>query len=200
MTTWARPTAGHGLLESRTPWPWIAIVFVLVATAGELHLQGRRWWCACGQPFLWSGEVHSEHTSQHLLDPYSFTHVLHGLLLCGFLTVVARRLTPAWRLWIAVCIESLWEVFENSAFTIERYRTATMSYGYQGDSIANSLGDILSMVVGFVVASRIGWRASIAIFVVTELVLLFWIRDNLVLSILMLVYSIDAIKAWQLSN
>jgi len=176
------------------------MVVVLVATAFQLQSQGRPWWCSCGEPYLWVGDTQSSHNSQHLFDPYSFTHVLHGLVICGLLTWGLPRLPPLWRLWLAVCIEALWEVVENSEFVIQRYRATTASLGYQGDTIANSLGDILSGAIGFVVASRLGLRYSIVLFVLTELVLLVWIKDSLLLNVIMLVYPVDAIKAWQLGH
>lgn len=95
-------------------------------------------------------------------------------------------------------MEAVWEVIENTQFVIERYREATAALGYQGDSIANSLGDILTCVIGFVIAQRLGFRRTALVFVVTEIVLLIWIKDSLLLEILMLIYPIDAIKAWQL--
>jgi hypothetical protein len=97
-------------------------------------------------------------------------------------------------------MEALWEVFENSAFVIERYRTATMAQGYSGDTIANSLGDILSCALGFVLARRLGFRGSIFLFLATEAVLLLWIHDSLLLNVVMLIHPIDAIKAWQTSH
>jgi hypothetical protein len=181
----------------RHDWPWLAIALVLAAHVGLLRAEGRRWWCACGQPNLWTGDANGPHNSQHLFDPYSLTHVLHGLILCGVLAYALPRLAPAWRLFVAVVIEVGWELIENTNFVIERYRTATLALGYQGDSVANSLGDVLSCIVGFVVARRIGVRASLVLFVVIEAVLLVWIRDSLFLSALMLVHPIGAIKAWQ---
>jgi predicted MFS family arabinose efflux permease len=88
-------------------------------------------------------------------------------------------------------------VLENSEFIIQRYRSATIALGYNGDSVANSLGDIISCGFGFYLARRIGWRWSVAVIIVTELVLLLWIRDNLLLNIVMLILPIDAIKTWQ---
>src|SRR5262249_30677992 len=181
-------------------WPWIALTMLMALTAIQLHMQGRQFWCACGQPFLWSGDIWSRHNSQHLFDPYSFTHVLHGMIFCGFLAWLCPRAPPAWRLFLATVAEALWEIAENTDYVIGRYRAATASLDYQGDSIANSLGDVLCFVLGFLLARRVGLRWSIAIFVLTEAVLLVWIRDGLLLNIQMLIYPIDAIKNWQLGQ
>ena len=72
-----------------------------------------------------------------------------------------------------------------------------LARGYEGDSIANSLGDIACCGLGFVLARRLGWKWSIALFVAMELMLLFWIRDNLTLNVIMLIHPISAIKHWQ---
>src|SRR5438128_8077169 len=100
----------------RKMWPLLAIIAVLAVTTLQLRIQGRRWWCACGQPNLWSGDPNGPHNSQHLLDPYSFTHVLHGVVFFWLLAWTCRRMPLAWRLWLTVLIESLWEIAENSAF------------------------------------------------------------------------------------
>ena len=178
-------------------WPWLAIVIVLVVTTYLLRSQGRLWWCSCGYLLLWAGDVWSSDNSQHLLDPYSFTHLLHGVVFCGLLAWGLPRLGPVWQLSLAVFIEALWEVVENSELIIQRYREATAALGYQGDTIVNSLGDILICGLGFGLARQLGFRRSLALFVVTEVVLLIWIRDNLILNVVMLIYPIEAIKAWQ---
>jgi hypothetical protein len=121
-------------------WPGLVVGFVLIGTTFELRLQGRRWWCACGRPNLWSGNVWSEHNSQHFLDPYSFTHVLHGFLWCWLFLWLLTRLPTAWQLCVGIIVESLWEIVENTNYVIERYRDVTAAVGYEGDSIANSLG------------------------------------------------------------
>lgn len=181
----------------RRTLPWLAIVVVLVGTAYRLRSQGRLWWCSCDYLLLWSGDAWSSDNSQHLLDPYSFTHVLHGFVLCGLLALAGARLAPVWQLWVAVSIEALWEVVENSEFVVRRYREETAALGYQGDTIVNSLGDILVCGFGFLLARRLGLRRTLAVFAVTEVALIFWIRDSLLLNVLMLIFPIDAIKAWQ---
>jgi hypothetical protein len=131
------------------------------------------------------------------LDPYSFTHLLHGFLFCGLIALIAPRLRGAWQLWLAVSMEAAWEAVENSRFVIERYREETAALGYQGDTIVNSLADILLCATGFVLARRLGFRRTLALFVVTEVALAVWIRDNLSLNVLMLIYPIEAVKEWQ---
>jgi hypothetical protein len=200
MTTKANITSGQaaGIPGSKRDLrPWLAIAVILAAAVVQLHRQGRRWWCACGEPYPWSSDVNGPHNSQHLFDPYAFTHVLHGVVLCGIVAWALPRLPLLWRLCVVTAAEALWEVFENSRFVIERYRTATMAVGYQGDSIINSLGDILSCAFGCWLAWRLGLWRSIVLFLATEAVLLVWIRDDLFLNVVMLIYPIQAIKAWQ---
>lgn len=177
--------------------PWLAIAVVLAGTVYQLRSQGRLWWCSCDYLLLWSGDPWSSDNSQHLLDPYSLTHMLHGFVLYGLLALVAARMSPVWRLWLAVSIEALWEVVENSESVIQRYREETAALGYHGDTIINSLADILVCGLGFVLAGHLGTRRTLAVFLATEVVLVFWIRDSLLLNVLMLIFPIDAIKAWQ---
>jgi len=177
--------------------PWFAILVVFLGTALILHSQGRLWWCSCDYLLIWSGDPWSSDNSQHLLDPYSFTHLLHGFLLCGLLSLIAPRLSALWQLWLTVTIEALWELVENSEFVIRRYREETAALGYQGDTIVNSLGDIVICGLGFVLARRLGLRLTAALFVATEVALAILIRDNLTLNIVMLIHPIDAIKEWQ---
>jgi len=167
------------------------------ATALLLRLEGRLWVCACGSIQLWAGQICSANNSQHFLDPYSFTHVLHGFL---FFWMIAwlLRLNVNWQLALAVVVEAAWEVFENTNFIIDRYRSETAALGYNGDTVVNSFGDILCCLVGFIVARRLGLRRSLVVFAVLEVVLIVWIKDSLLLEILMLVIPMDALRGWQM--
>lgn len=179
-------------------WPWLAIALILVLSILLLRSQGRLWICSCGQVYLWVGDIWSADNSQHLLDPYAFTHLLHGVIFFWLLTWLRPQMPLLWRLCIAVGIEATWEVFENSEMVIQRYRETTISLGYDGDTIINSVSDIVAMVVGFMLAYKLGFRWSLILFVVVEIFLLVWIRDSLTLNIIMLIYPIDAIKQWQM--
>lgn len=170
---------------------------VLIATAVVLRLEGRLWICSCGKLFIWVSQACSSNTSQHFLDPYSFTHVLHGVLFFWLIAWLAPRLNSSWQLTLAIVIEAAWEVLENTNFVIERYRTATAAVGYSGDTVVNSLGDILCCTLGFIVARRLGFRRSLIAFLLLELGLILWIRDSLLLEILMLVVPVDLIRTWQ---
>ena len=177
--------------------PWFATLAVLLGTALILHSQGRLWWCSCDYLLVWSSDPWSSDNSQHLLDPYSFTHLLHGFLLCGLLALALPRLSVAWRLSLAISIEAAWELIENSELVIRRYREETAALGYHGDTIVNSLGDIFVCGLGFLLAQRLGFRLTFAVFVLTEVALAVSIRDNLTLNVVMLIYPIEAIKEWQ---
>lgn len=154
--------------------------------------------CACGNVRAWAGDICSSNNSQHFLDPYSFTHVLHGFLFFWLIAWLAPRLAATWQLVLAIAVEALWEAFENTNFIIDRYRSETAALGYNGDTVVNSFGDILCCLVGFMIAKRLGLRRSLIVFVALELVLFVWIRDSLLLEILMLVFPVEAIKALQM--
>lgn len=179
--------------------PWLLIIAAVVLMVFQLFYQGRLWWCRDDAYTLWSGTVLSRHNSQHLFDPYTFTHVLHGVLYFWLATLIFRRMPLAWRLFLAILVECSWEVLENTNMVIERYRAVTISLDYFGDSVANSLGDVLSCALGFLIAQKIKLWWSLALFIIIEIILLFWIHDSLLLNIVMLVYPIEAIKTWQLN-
>lgn len=171
------------------------LILTLVALAESLY--GRPLWCACAELRPWSWVVKSSHNSQHVIDPYTFSHVLHGLVFYALLHLSGTKFSISARFLIAILIEGGWELLENSDFLINRYRTATFSLDYYGDSIANSLSDIVACGLGFIIAARIPARATVALFLLIELLMVATIRDNLTLNVIMLLYPIDAIRAWQ---
>jgi hypothetical protein len=177
---------------------WAALTVVLVAVALALHAMGRPWWCQAGDLVPWSLEVHSRHNSQHLVDGYSVTHALHGLVFYWSLWLILGRVagTTA-RAALALGIETTWEIVENTDFIIERYRAATISLDYYGDSVINSLADIVCFVAGYAAAAAMPVSISVATFAAAELLLLVLIRDSLLLNMLMLVHPVEAVKAWQ---
>ncbi len=188
------------VFESRADYlPRLLMSAVVAAALFALHLQGRIWWCKWDSPlFLWSSDAWSKHSSQHLFDPYSFTHILHGLLYYAALFLIfRRRVSLTWLLFFAVSVEAGWEILENSNAIIERYRTATISLDYFGDSIANSFGDIVSCAIGFFVARKLAFWRSLLLFAFIEIVLIFTIRDSLLINIIMLVRPVEWIKTWQ---
>lgn len=177
----------------------LGAVAIVSAMALILHLQGRIPICACGYIKIWHGIVNDSGDSQHLFDWYSFTHVLHGLIIYFALWVIDRkkRLKFGAKLLIAIGIAAGWEILENSAMVINRYRAETFSLNYFGDSIINSIGDVISMSLGFLFSYKMKVRYSIALFIVIELALAYIIRDNLIINIIMLIHPVEAIKLWQ---
>src|SRR3954452_2626652 len=175
----------------------VAAFLLILAAAAILFALGRNPMCACGTVDLWVGARDSPKTSQMLLDWYSFSHIVHGLLFYAALWLTASRAPVEWRFIVALLIESAWEVIENTPFTIDRYRSTTAALGYSGDSVINSVSDISMMCIGFLIARKLPVWASIALLVALELIPLAVIRDNLTLNIWMLLAPSQALQAWQ---
>ena len=180
--------------------PWIYIAAVLLITAVTEYFQGRVLWCRVGDMMPWSWEVWTPHNSQHLIDPYSFTHILHGVVEFFILGLLFPRLPVIWRLVIALFVEGTWEMVENTSYVINRYREATISLNYYGDSIANSLSDIICCGLGFLIGNKLRFWWSLALFIFTEAVLIATIHDSLIINVIMLLYPSDWIRDWQMAG
>ena len=182
---------------------WIAALLLALVAIAVLFAMDRPPICTCGSVKLWHGVVQSAENSQHIADWYAPSHFTHGLIMAGAAWLLWRKwhlfggAPSRWALPIAVAVEAAWEISENTQAVIQRYREATVSFGYSGDSIVNSAADIGWMVAGFLVALRLPWQGSVALGLFLELLALVVIRDNLTLNVLMLLHPVEAIAEWQ---
>ena len=181
----------------RRRW-WIAgSAAIVIAAALTLSAMGRILICKCGYVKAWHGVVNSAENSQHITDWYTFSHIIHGFALYGLTWLVARRWSVGVRFVCAIAIESGWEILENTDLVINRYREATIALDYYGDSVLNSISDILAMALGFFLAARLPIAVTVSLAIAMEAFVGYFIRDNLLLNILMLLYPLDAVRRWQ---
>lgn len=177
--------------------PILITLGIILLTAAWLLWIGREPICKCGYVKLWHGQVVSSENSQHLSDWYTPSHIIHGFLFYGALWLVASRLSFAWRLSIATLVECIWEIVENSDAVIERYRAVTISLDYYGDSVINTVFDVLAMILGFWLAARLPVWSTVALIILFEGATMWLIRDGLALNVLMLLYPLDWVASWQ---
>ncbi len=197
-----RPSLKQPLLDDppAPAWRYLAVGAIILAVhALLLHFMGRIPWCKCGFA-LWTSHAWASDTSQDLADPYSFTHVIHGLILYWIFHLAARKWSLHRRFLAVMLLEVGWELLENSPPVIRHYRAATASLDYAGDSILNSVGDVLSCLLGFWLACRLPTIASVALAILIEVGLAATIRDNFTLNVVMLLHPIPLIKQWQLGH
>src|SRR5581483_3192091 len=123
-----------------------SLIMILAACAERS--MGRLWISRSGHIQLWVGTNASSENSQQIADWYSFSHIIHGFFFYWLTYLISRgRWSIGARLLLAVALESTWEVIENTPYVINYYRTATISLGYTGDTILNSMCDILCAAI-----------------------------------------------------
>ncbi len=175
----------------------IGLLIVMAITGLIEYLSHRSILGPDGMFGWWDGNIWGSENSQRVADAYTFSHIIHGMLFYAFLWLVARRVPAKYRFILAVIMEAAWELLENSPIIIDRYRAATIAQGYVGDSILNSVSDIMMAGIGFVIARYSKVWVTVALIIAMEVGCLIWIRDNLTLNVVMLVHPIEALKTWQ---
>ena len=187
------------LSPKRVLWPAVALSALLAFTVFYLYSQGRFWTCTCGSIKFWAGDIwNNTDNSQHILDPYSFSHIEHGFLFYWLMAWILPRLRLAWRVVGAMSIEAGWEMFENSSLMIRRYNEMTISKDYAGDTIINSFSDLAMCGIGFWIADFLGFRRTLVLLLVIEIGMIFWIRDSMIINIITLLFPFEALRNWQM--
>lgn len=188
------------MLQALGKWAgkwWMGLAAALLAVQVALELaMGRPLICTCGVK-LWTSDGITGQSSQHVADWYTPSHIIHGMLLYALAWAVARKWPVGARLLLAMVVEIGWEIFENSAFVIERYRSETAAVDYRGDTILNSGFDTIWVMLGFAIALKLPVKWVVVLAVGFELLAAWAVRDNLTLNVLTFIWPIEAVVDWQ---
>lgn len=176
---------------------WSAIAATLLFTIGWLANNSSVWWSHANAA-IWSSDIWSRANSQHPLDPYTLTHTMHGVLCFWITSLLAKRLPLSRQFLFALIFACGWELVENSSMFVERFRIVTAASEYVGDALVNSITDIAACSFGFYLASRMKYSASVSLFLIVEVLTAIWVRDNMALNVLMLLFPIDSVRYWQI--
>lgn len=188
----------RSILNTTRRHPWLLSGLWVLTVGAVLLAMGRPLICTCGTVKLWHGDVFSPQVSQHFTDWYTLTHITHGILLFAVLS----WLWPDGTTWewfgVAFLLEGTWEIVENTEYVIQYYRQNTMAVTYYGDTVINSLSDLLAMGVGFGLTATIPIWGTVVILLLMELIPILVIRDSFVLNLIMFAYPLESLKQWQM--
>ena len=118
-------------------------------------------------------------SSQDFFDIYSWSHITHGILfyhLFSYFKFPTQQIIS-----FSIFSEILWEYIENTDYIIQKYRSHNFK-NYKGDSLINSLGDILFSIIG-IYLSYTSSSFSIFIMILLEIILSKYKANFLYLSI-----------------
>ena len=194
-TTWIQ---ANGNLVPRVR---LLLLFVAYVSMGAyLYFQGQPLICECGYIKIWENEIMSSGNSQHIADWYTLSHFLHGVLIVLIWRLFFPKLPMRYAFLIGIVTAVSWEVIEHTDYVLERFREATISLGYFGDSVLNSVADAIFMSIGLYTATRLRLAHIFVVFFVLEVISATFARDSLLLSTLMLVHPVEEVKTWQMDR
>jgi len=129
--------------------------------------------------------------SMGILDKWSITHITHGVGIFLILLYLNNYKKTPTLFYIAILIEILWEIFENTPYIINKYRRSNVEIyrDYIGDSVANMVSDTLFTVIGIIMAWYLSFFSIFLLFIGFEVISYVTVGDNLVINIFTLVFG-----------
>jgi len=164
----------------------LRVVLVLGTMVIWLRLVGRSYLCPCGVVVFWQGELDPAQNSQQFADWYSFLHVMYGFGLLVFANVMRPHWSIGAKALMALASSAIWEMVENTPFVVDLFKHSPHAPTYWGDSVLNSMGDTLFVMIGFGLAARLPLWAVTILAITLELAVSVAINDGMVLATLRL--------------
>jgi len=150
-----------------------------------------------GQIKVFEDDITGPESSQQISDWYTLRHVVHGFVFYT-LGMGAASVYPSKDLGVrgffivALLLEGLWEVIENSAPVVNRFRQGTLDYAPHGDSILNSFSDMVAMSIGYWVASLLSPLTVLGLIVAEEIILSIVTRESPIEKVIQVLNELDS--------
>ncbi|MDG1430836.1 MAG: DUF2585 family protein [Paracoccaceae bacterium] len=153
--------------------------------------------CTCGEVKFWIGSIWSSGNSQHIMDWYTLSHFVHGLIIFPLGRKIFPNISFTSLFAIAILTGVAWEIVEHTDFVLDQFRNTTINQGYIGDSVLNAVSDYMFMMAGFLIGSLLPALVTLALIIALELTAAFTARDSLLLEAIMLAHPFEVIETWQ---
>ena len=165
---------------------FIAII-VIAYVSKRTTINNRPIWYQPKKLFTTHAGKEGDDSSQQLFDPYSLTHIFHGIIFYNAIKYGLGITNTNTIILYAMLIEILWELIENTEYIINKYRRTVVSRNYPGDSWINSVGDVWMAYIGVLIAMNFPLETQLILVSAIE-IFLYKIRgDNLLTNIIQVI-------------
>ena len=150
----------------------LLLSLLMFLSAGALiHAMGHPLICKCGFFKLWHGGLVDAEVSQHLVDWYTPSHVIHGIVIYGVMWVLmGHKPSLGFGLVVTALFSSVWEILENTSLVVHSFALSTRVADYAGDSVVASIGDMLAAMLGCAAAAYLPiWGSALLLIGLAQL-------------------------------
>lgn len=147
-------------------------------------------------PRIWTSKLDGSDSNKQLFDVYAIMHFVHGM----FAYLVSRYCLGLSYSMISVygmLFHTIFEITENTKLVINMFRRDPLNQNYEGDSLANILGDSIAYYGGIKLAHNLDPTQAVIFILLIEIVLFHAIGHN---TINMIIFVLKELYWYGIGN